>query len=231
VDALQGADGGVVRRISAALFRDQDVRIVGKARAYVHQQVQAWVRGWVDEDNAPHLLLSEAQAHFHLRGLHVRTLRRFERRVDGLLEALGTTKIEWETFVKMYADLLADLLMRDFHKNFLGVHRKLAKAVGLVAPRKGPGARFVLGDNLLKALTLANLPPGKVMTYDGFLSQLYDRYGLVVGPDEARQSGLFDCQRINTEYYYRNKAALLEKMKHPGLAVEYSDATAMVGGG
>ena len=117
--------------------------------------------------------------------------------------------------------------MRDLRKNFVGVHRKLAKAVGFVAPRKGPGARFVLGDNLLKALTLANLPPGAGMTYDEFLARLYERYGLVVGPDEAQHSGLFARQCINAEYYSRNKDALLEKMKHAGLAVEYSDATAV----
>jgi len=40
--------------------------------------------------------------------------------------------------------------MRDFRKNFVGVHRKLAKAVGFVAPRKGLGTRFVLGDTCSK---------------------------------------------------------------------------------
>jgi hypothetical protein len=109
------------------------------------------------------------------------------------------------------------------------VHRKLAKSVGLVAPRKGPSARFVLGDNLLKALTVANLPPASGMTYDDHLVRLYERYGLVVGPFEARESGLLERQRINVEYYERNRTALLEKMKYGGLAVEYSDATAVVG--
>jgi hypothetical protein len=77
---------------------------------------------------------------------------------------------------------------------------------------------------------LANLPPGSGMTYDEFLARLYERYGLVVGPEEVRQSSLLDRRWINAEYYDRDKAALLEKMKHAGLAVEYSDATAVVEG-
>jgi len=67
------------------------------------------------------------------------------------------------------------------------------------------------------------------MTYDEFLARLYERYGLVVGPEEVRQSSLLDRRWINAEYYDRDKAALLEKMKHAGPAVEYWDATAVVG--
>ncbi|MDQ7029058.1 MAG: hypothetical protein Q9O62_04435 [Ardenticatenia bacterium] len=228
VDALEGADGGVIRRASAALFREQEARILQKGRAYVEQQVAAWAAGVPDEDLVLRLD-SEARAHFHLRGLSKRARRTFESKVYGLAEQHTAGVLKRDGFIAAYAESLTDLLLRDFRKNFVGVHRKLAKAVGFVAPRKGPGARFVLGDNLLKALTLANLPPGSGMTYDEFLARLYERYGLVVGPDEARQSGLFDRQRINAEYYSRNKDALLEKMKHAGLAVEYSDATAVVG--
>jgi hypothetical protein len=75
---------------------------------------------------------------------------------------------------------------------------------------------------------LTNLPPGSGMTCDEFLARLYQRYGLIVGSEEVRQSGLLDRRWINAEYYDRDKAALLEKMKHAGLAVEYSDATAAV---
>lgn len=228
VDALEGADGGVIRRVSAALFREQEARILQRARTYVQQQVTAWAAGVPDEVLARRLD-SEAQAHFHLRSLSKRARNAFERKVNALVERYTASALGRDAFVAAYAETLTDLLMRDFRKNFLGVHRKLAKAVGLVVPRKGPGARFVLGDNLLKALTLANVPSGTGTTYDAFLARLYKRYGLVVGPGEARASGLFDRQRINAEYYDRNKAALLEKMKHAGLAVEYSDATAVVG--
>ena len=229
VDGLAGADGGVIRRESATLFRKQEARILQKARAYVEQQVIAWAVDAADGDLARYLD-AEAQAYFHLSSLSKRARNTFERRVNGLVEQHAGGALNRDGFVAAYAEALADLLMRDFRKNFLGVHRKLAKAVGLVAPRKGPSARFVLGDNLLKAIALANLSPGSEMTYDDFLARLYERYGLIVGPVEARASGLLERQRIDTEYYNRNRAALLERMKHAGLAVEYSDATAVVGG-
>jgi hypothetical protein len=100
--------------------------------------------------------------------------------------------------------------------------------VGFIAPKKGTNARFVLGDDLLKALVLANTPINGQMTFDEFLGQLYKNYGIVIGPEESIQSGLFNSHRINIEYYDRNRIALLDKMKYAGLVVEYSDATAMI---
>jgi len=227
VDALEGADGGVIRSISAALFREQEALILQKARAYVSQQVAAWATS-VSQDDLPRHLDSEAQAHFHLRGLSKKARKTFERQVNALVQHYIGGALDRGTFVTAYAKTLIDLLMRDFRKNFLRVHRKLSKNVGAAAPHKGRNARFVLGDNLLKALALANLPQGDGMTYDDYLARLYERYGLVVGPVETRVSGLMERQRIDIEYYDRNRAALLEKMKHAGLAEEYSDATAVV---
>jgi len=71
VDALEGADGGVIRRVSAALFREQEAHILQRARTYVQQQVTAWAAGVPDEVLA-RCLDSEAQAHFHLRSLSKR---------------------------------------------------------------------------------------------------------------------------------------------------------------
>ncbi len=229
IDAMEGADGGVIRHVSAALFSEQEARIVQKGRDYVRQQVEAWAAGVADGDLARHLD-SEAQVTFHLSGLSKRVRNEFEHRANRLVERISSDALDRKGFIAEYTEALTDLLLRDFRKNFLGVHRKLSKSVGFVAPRKGTSARFVLGDNLLKALTLANVPPDSGMIYDEFLARLYERYGLVVGPVEARQAGLLERQRINVEYYDRNHLALLEKMRHAGLAVEYSDATAVVRG-
>ena len=229
IDAMEGADGGVIRRVSAALFREQEAYIIQKGRDYVRHQVEAWATGVTDGDLAPRLD-SEARAHFNLNALHKSSLEPFTRRVDMLWAQFNDGSLDRDAFIAGYAEALTDLLLRDFRKNFLGVHRKLSKSVGFVAPRKGPGARFVMGDNLLKALTLANISSDAGVTYDEFLARLYERYGLVVGPAEAQEAGLLERQRINVEYYDRNRLSLLEKMKHAGLAVEYSDATAVVGG-
>jgi hypothetical protein len=229
IDALEGADGGVVRAIAMAAFREQEANIVRQAEAYIRTQVTAWVQA-LPANAAPYRTLdSEARAHFDLSRLSRASQNAFARRVDALIRRLGPDP-DRDALAEGYAEALIEVLQQDFDKNFKGVHRKLAKAVGLAAPRKGPGARFVLGDNLLKALTLANIPPGSGMTHDEFLQRLYRRYGLVVGVREAREAGLLERQRVNGEYFERNRAALLDKMKHAGLATEYSDATAVVGG-
>jgi hypothetical protein len=229
VDALEGADGGVVRAISMAAFREQEANIVRQAETYIRSQVAAWVRALPADADPYRTLESDACAHFDLPRLSRVTQNAFARRVDALIRQLGPDP-DRAALAEDYAEALTEVLQQDFDKNFKGVHRKLTKAVGLAAPRKGPGARFVLGDNLLKALTLANIPPGGGMTYDEFLQRLYHRYGLVVGVREAREAGLLERQRVNGEYFERNRAALLDKMKHAGLATEYSDATAVVGG-
>jgi len=230
VDALEGADGGVVHAISTAAFREQEARIVRQAEAYARAQVTAWLDAVPDDADPYPVLDSEARAYFDLTRLSKASRDAFAGRVNALIRRLGAAP-DRAALAEGYTAALIEVLMQDFDKNFKGVHRKLAKAVGLVAPRKGSNARFVLGDNLLKVLTLANLPPGSGLTYDEFLERLYRRYGLVVAVREARESGLLERQRVNGEYFDRNRAALLEKMKHAGLATEYSDATAVVMGG
>ncbi len=228
VDALEGADGGVVRTISMAAFREQEVNITRQAETYIRSQVAVWIQSLPNSTNLYKELDSKARAHFDLSRLSSDTQRDFADRVDALISRMGFDS-QRDTLANGYTEVLVDVLRQDFDKHFKGVHRKLAKAVGLVAPRKGPNARFVLGDNLLKALTLANIPPGGGMTYDEFLQRLYRRYGLVVGRREAQEAGLLERQRVNGEYFERNRAALLVKMKYAGLTTEYSDATAVVG--
>ncbi|MDW8146807.1 MAG: hypothetical protein RMJ48_11035 [Roseiflexaceae bacterium] len=229
IDALEGTDGGVVRDISATAFREQEARIVHRAEAYIHAKVMEWVNALPPGANPYEVLNSKSRAHFDLPRLSKGRRDAFAHRVNAFIQRLGRNP-DPKALAEGYIEALIDVLREDFDKNFKGVHRKLAKAVGLAAPRKGPGARFVLGDNLLKALTLANVPPGSGTTYDEFLQRLYARYGLVIGIREAQEAGLLERQRVNGEYFERNRAALLEKMKLAGLATEYSDATALVGG-
>jgi hypothetical protein len=229
IDALEGADGGVVRDISAAAFREQEDCIVHQAEAYIHAKVMEWVNAPPPGADPYAALDLEARTHFDLPRLSSGRRGEFESTINALIKRLGNAP-DPKDLAEGYAKALISVLREDFDKNFKGVHRKLAKAVGLAAPRKGPGARFVLGDNLLKALTLAIIPSGEGMTYDEFLQRLYTRYGLVIGVHEAQAAGLLERRRVNSEYFERNRAALLEKMKLAGLAIEYSDATAVVRG-
>ena len=228
IDAMDGADGGIIRNVSATLYSEQEARIVQRGREYVSEQVTNWANQADKEDDFRDIIFSAVNKSFNLDKLRKRTRRSYNLETDELLELLSDKTISQAEFLARYTDVLTELLLNDFRKNFLGVHRKLAKSSEFVAPRKGRNERFVLGDNLLKALTFANLEPGKSQVYGDFLNRLRNRYGLIVGSDGARESGLFARHPINENYYRRNQDALLAKLKYAGLAIEYSDATAMV---
>lgn len=224
IDMLGGREGSVIRRISSLLYQEQEARILKRGEDYVSEKVK------LTTHSTPEEIDQEIRRRFNINRLRKKTREDLNNRFDELLIQYRDSTITWEDFLDAYSKEITSLLMKDFRKNFLGVHRKLAKSIGFVAPKKGTNARYVLGDNILKALVLANVRPNEEIIFDQFLRRIFDRYGLIIGPEEARISGLYDRQHINSEYYALNRRALLEKMRNGGLAREYSDATAMVTG-
>jgi hypothetical protein len=55
----------------------------------------------------------------------------------------------------------------------------LAKRIGLVVPKRGAGARFVLNEQLLRLLVLTEVSPGERLTFDTFKKRLENCWGLV----------------------------------------------------
>lgn len=226
VDMLTSTGDNTLRQVSATLFKEKEARIEKCGLGFVEWKVEDWCDS-LNEDSMSDAIdhvFRQAEHHFGLGRL--RSTGDYEDKCDELMTAAEKDELDMETFQEELTAALQDLLMNDFRKNFLPVHRKLTKSVEFVAPHKGPSARYVLGDNLLKAVTLANAT--SEITFEQFLDELYQRYQIVVGDRHARESGLFKQQWINSEYYLRNREALLERMKLAGLAQEFSDATAIV---
>jgi DNA-binding transcriptional ArsR family regulator len=226
VDMLTSTGDNTLRQVSATLFKEKEAHIEECGRRFIEEKVERWcepIRIRNMADSVPDVF-SRAENYFGLGRL--RSTSDYDEKCDQLITAAESGELKPEDFQTEFTAALQDLLMKDFRKNFLPVHRKLTKSVQFVAPHKGPSARYVLGDNLLKAITLSNAT--SEITFEQFLDRMYRRYKIVVGDRHARESGLFKQQRINSEYYLRNRAALLERMKLAGLAQEFSDATAMV---
>ena len=236
IDSI-GVRGAPLRQVSATLLKQQEASILGKAIDYA----RAEVRSFADDLDTDGLAFSEdlhhrAFEHFGIRSLRKTTREAFEQKTFHTLQAqLEQGDLTRDQFVEQYCEaLIQELLLTDFRKNFLGVHLKLGKAVGFVAPHKGPSARFVIGDTLLQALAITACQKGAEpyevheITFDDFLRTLHERYGVVVGEREARASGLFHEQRINAEAYSSNRDALLDRLIKAGYAREFSDATAVV---
>ncbi|GGL18940.1 hypothetical protein [Deinococcus radiotolerans] len=236
LDLLDQDGDSTLRRASSAHFREQEAVQAQAVRAFVTATVEA---AWADvtPDKSFGLALREHTKRWSLgkakvtkgsgegpKGKKSAADHDFYLWVDRLAASSGGLNRA------LVAEQLADLVMPDFTKHFLGVHRKLAKSCGFVAPPQGQSARYVMGNELLKALVLALTGQERDMEYAEFLQALYDRYGLVIGLDQARLSGVFDRHGINADYYQRNQQALLDKLTSAGLAKEYSDATALVSG-
>lgn len=225
VDLLGDEDGGVIRERSATLLRRHEAWQIERARELVDEQMRSWATEQPDDDQLLGYLHDLAQRDFGRA--KTRAKEAYDRRLAEL-SASYTNGATREEVIRELSATVFDALSTDFRDNFLAVHSRLGRAIGLIAPRKGPRPRFALGDTLLKTLVTANLRPGETLSFGALLARLHQRYGIVVGPGEARDAGLIERLRINEEYYARNRDALLARMKRAGLVVQYSDATALV---
>jgi hypothetical protein len=226
IDLLGDQDGGIIRDQSASALRQQDDWQLRQARDLVEQKVREWADQEPDENQLLDHLEAETAQYFSVGG--TRAKGNYDKAIKEVKAHYGQTD-DREAIICKYSAAIFETLSPEFRKNFLGVHRKIGRAIGLVAPRKGPQVRFALGDTLLKTLVMALLPRDAApIAFGKLLDQLYGRYGIIVGPGEAREAGLIERLRINEEYYTHNRDALLVRMQRAGLLTQYSDATALV---
>jgi len=105
---------------------------------------------------------------------------------------------------------------------------KLGKKIEFIAPYKGPGARFVMTDTLLRYFVLALIPPGKRMTLSSFRERLYQHYGIALNGKQLNLATrwTYDGQEINRATYA--KKWLDEKLRALGFLVPLSDDVSIV---
>lgn len=223
---LLGDESSAIRERSATLLRRYDSWQADRARELVAEQMHAWAAEQPADTDLAEYLGEIAARYFRVGGTRMK---------GNYTAALNEVRARYQTQPLDRTALIRDLsagvfeaLRSDFRDNFQAVHGRLGRAIGLIAPRKGPSPRFVLGDTLLKTLVMANLRPGETLTFGALLERLFGRYGIVVGPGEARDAGLVERLRINEEFYTYNREALLARMTRAGLVTQYSDATSLV---
>jgi len=110
------------------------------------------------------------------------------------------------------------------HKLFLTV----AKRLGLITPRRGAGARFVLNDRLLRYLVLSTIRPGERVTYDSFKQLLFAHHGLAVDDQAVGQSCLWSGTSHLTTLGGKTDEWLLQMLDASGVLVRLSDACSLV---
>ena len=104
----------------------------------------------------------------------------------------------------------------------------LAKRLGFMVPRRGPGARFVLTDHLLRYLVLTIVKPGMRMTYDSFLEQAFLRFGMALGGKYLKHAcewtGAYPPSVLNGDA----DQWLVDMLEGAGVLVRLSDSCSMV---
>ena len=100
----------------------------------------------------------------------------------------------------------------------------LTKGIGLATSRQRIGHWFAIDDRMLFALVMANA--SRTVELRDFVATLYDRYGMVIGPDEARQA--FDRLPVGAQSFEANLMALEARMTRLALTRRLSDDCAFV---
>lgn len=125
---------------------------------------------------------------------------------------------------KQQLEALIDTATKRDKNNIYKYLLPLAKGSGLVTSRQRVGPWFALDDGLLFALVLANAD--KTVELREFVARLYERYGMVIGPEEARVASTDG--RIRAELFEENLSALEARLTRLALTQRLSDDCAFV---
>jgi hypothetical protein len=118
---------------------------------------------------------------------------------------------------------LNDRFGRKLDDNIGQLHRDYGKACGFVNRRGTRSFRYAPTDSLLKTLVLANVETR--LELKDFLRRLYERYHLILGPDEAE---FVKGEDFEGAVFKNNAKRLEERLKRMGMLNRLSDGVAFV---
>lgn len=104
----------------------------------------------------------------------------------------------------------------------------MAKRIGLIVPKRGAGARFVLNDRILRFLVMSLIPPGYRLTYESFKWALFSHYGIATDVETiGRASEWCDTAKLST-LGRTTDWWLAEMLEASGVLVQLSDSSSLV---
>lgn len=104
----------------------------------------------------------------------------------------------------------------------------LGKKLGIIVPYTGPGAHFIMTDNLMRYLVIALLQPGERVTYQDFLHRMYLHYGLAVEGVELVNAMRWSELPANNAMQESRGSWLAGMLRAGGFLTELSDAWSVV---
>jgi len=146
---------------------------------------------------------------------------------QAIKEAFSYQKIEKEHATRSPEEWLEHfigLALKRTHNQISRLIEPLGKQAGFVTARQGAGTWFNAADEFLESLVLANV--SNPLTAGEFLDRLYRRYGLVIGPAEARAA--FPGHDIDMTMFESNLQELERRLQGLGFVRRLSDDVAFV---
>ena len=115
-------------------------------------------------------------------------------------------------------------------KHGFAIFKKIAKEIGLVIPRTGAGARFVLPPHLLRFLVAALLAPGERIRLTKFYERAFAHYGIALGDIQIATAMAWNGNHTDRHNYAvaADTTWIEETLQQGGLLVELSDAVSIV---
>jgi len=110
------------------------------------------------------------------------------------------------------------------HKFFLSLGKKLE----VIIPYKGPGARFIMTDRVLRYLVAVLLPPGERCSYEEFLRRLYLHYGIAMEGEYLNDAAVWIGIPANSSIQPENGSPLRDMLRAGGFLTDLSDAYSIV---
>lgn len=115
---------------------------------------------------------------------------------------------------------------RRHSQHFANIHRVYGREIGLISKRGTRRLRYAPTDALLKTLVLSTV--GKRMELELFLAEVLNRYGIVLGPNEAvRYAEDAQCD-VDAKAFQNNSERLEQRLSSIGLLKRLSDGCAYV---
>lgn len=119
--------------------------------------------------------------------------------------------------------------IRKARKDSFDIFKSKGKELNCIIPTSGPYERFSLPEDCIRFLVLALIPPQKKMTLDMFLEKLFEKYRIVIGPDQYKKMRGFDSINVAlANSFNANVSAFQVFLKATGFLKELSDATSIV---
>lgn len=100
-------------------------------------------------------------------------------------------------------------------------------AVGALNATTGK-RHFTFKAPILEAMVAATIGPGQVVEFGEYCQQLFDQFGLVIGPHQARQAGA--TMHVDEADFKVNFDSFRNRLENAGLLTRYSDETDLVHG-